>query len=518
TGAPLSSGWEATIVPGLGKPSFREYVQIYHEVGNEGFLISTKDGGTVPLIDPITTSYRPDSRAINYRSEPFMNRLLKNDKQESLGYGSYTFGDPATPMMRGYLKDPTKIRLVHGGGEMFHIFHLHGGGDRWRANPVADKTNSYWDTGLNKYPKTQASPSTRLDSQAFGPGESYNLEIEGGAGGVQQAAGDFLYHCHIAEHYVSGMWRFWRVYDTKQPDLVPLPDRVAPADAVDSAGLIGKTINGMTITQANLDDWIRAQLPPQGVQKSDQDAAVWNWTIDNSNPLAPVYLGEPEDKSSWPDLPNIDPAHPGSLITDLAAGNIVSTPTGDRPKIMFDPTNGRPAWPLMRPHIGNRPPFSPNGHSGSPWLGENGGVAAPTASGAVNPWASRGDGLCPSGAPARKFNVVAISLPIQNPKLKTDPNGQIYTLAHDKAAVYAGTKPAQPLAIRSNIGDCDAVTLTNEQTDASAANGFAKVNMHIHHVQFDPQASDGVITGMSFEQSVRPFKVEDPTLVSDVAT
>src|SRR5205807_9492677 len=79
TGAPLTSGWEATIVPGLGKPSFREYVQIYHEVGNEGFLISTKDGGTMPLIDPITSSYRPDARAINYRSEPFMNRLLKND-------------------------------------------------------------------------------------------------------------------------------------------------------------------------------------------------------------------------------------------------------------------------------------------------------------------------------------------------------------------------------------------------------------------------------------------------------
>src|SRR4029077_20809070 len=50
TGGPLESGWEATIVPGTGKPSFREFVQIYHEVGDESFLISTKSGGTVPLV------------------------------------------------------------------------------------------------------------------------------------------------------------------------------------------------------------------------------------------------------------------------------------------------------------------------------------------------------------------------------------------------------------------------------------------------------------------------------------
>ena len=81
-----------------------------------------------------------------------MNRLQANPDQESQGYGSYSFGDPATPMMRGYLKDPTKIRLVHGGGEMFHVFHLHGGGDRWRFDPVADTTYDYQDTGLDKTP------------------------------------------------------------------------------------------------------------------------------------------------------------------------------------------------------------------------------------------------------------------------------------------------------------------------------------------------------------------------------
>ncbi|HKC75089.1 MAG TPA: hypothetical protein VKF37_12960, partial [Chloroflexota bacterium] len=64
--------------------------------------------------------------------------------------------------------------------------------------------------------------------------------------------------------------------------------------------MLGKTYNGVTLTQDNLDAWIRPQLPPQGLRRSDQDASVWNWTIDKSTPGAPVYLGEPDDTSSWP--------------------------------------------------------------------------------------------------------------------------------------------------------------------------------------------------------------------------
>ena len=506
TGQPVESGWEAMIAP-QGNKSFREDVQVYHEVGDENFRILNKAGGELPLVDPHTDSYRPGARAMNYRSEPFMNRLERNPKQESQGYGSYAFGDPATPTMQGYLGDPTKIRILHGGSEMFHIFHLHGGGIRWRFNPHEDTTYNYADTGLNKHPSTSLSPSTRLDSQSFGPGEAYDLEIEGGAGGVQQAAGDFLYHCHIGEHYVSGMWAFWRVFNNSQPGLLALPDRTPLAKPVDSAALIGKTYGGTTITAANLDAWLRAQLPPKGVPKSDQDASVWNWTVNTSNPAKPVYLGEPEDKGPWPDLPNVVPGHPGLRLGDQLVG--------DRPKILFDPANGRPSYPLLRTHVGRRPPFSPNGHSGAPYLGEQADAAK---RGTVDPYFGRPDAICPAGTPARRFNVVAIERPIQVTRAGgTDPTGMIFVLAHDKADVLAGVKPAQPLALRANIGDCVAVTLTSEQTDAAASNGFAKVNMHIHHVQFDVQASDGVISGMAYEQSVRPYKVEDPTLAAQAA-
>jgi hypothetical protein len=508
----IESGWEAIIRP-AGRAEFRENVQLYHEIGNEDEkdAVLKKDGTPVAFIDPHSDAYRPNTRAINYRSEAFMNRLDAAPEQEAHGYGSYTFGDPATPMPRGYQADPTKFRILHAGTEMFHVFHMHGGGIRWRFNPVADPTYNYEDTGLNKHP-VEASDSSRLDSQAFGPGESYNLEIEGGAGGVQQGAGDFLFHCHIAEHYVAGMWSFWRVYNTRQPDFAPLADRVAPPEPVDSQALIGHTYGGQKITEDNLADWIRPQLPPAGVRLENNDATVWNWSVNADNPLQ--YLGEPEDNSNWPDYENKVPGHPTAMPGDTFVGN--------RPVLLFDPTNGRPAYPMMRPHLGMRPPFSPNGHSGAPYLGENGDQAVKSGP-KVDTWAKRADGICPSttasGAPTplRRFNVVAVEKSVQVTPKDSDPTGQVYVLAHDKAAVMDGTKPFAPLALRANVGDCVAVTLTSELTDINSPSHFSQVNMHIHHVQFDTQASDGVITGMSYEQAVRPYKLEDPQLTQPAA-
>src|SRR4051794_23599967 len=501
----VTSGWEAIIKPG-SNVSFREYALLFHEIGDESFDVVNAKGEQMPKIDPFTGAYRPGSRAMNYRSEPFIDRLKVNPDQESQAYGSYAFADPATPTPRGYLGDPTKMRIIHAGTEMFHVFHLHGGGIRWRFDPLTDHTFSYGDTGLNKKPKTEQSPSTRLDSQAFGPGESYNLEIEGGAGGVQQAAGDFLFHCHIASHYVSGMWAFWRVYNTTQPGFRPLPDRSAPPAAVDSVGLLGRKMpDGTVLTTKNLDGWIRAQLPPSGVPKSDQDASVWNWTVDESNKKAPLYLGEPEDTSDWPDLPHLVQGDAATFPGD----RVVNT----RTVIMFDPLNGRPAYPLLRPHIGHRPPFSPNGHSGAPYLGEN--ADQKTSNGVLAPWTGRPDGLCPAGATIRRFNIVALdglNNAVTTAAGGVDPNGKVFVLAQDKDDVLAGRKPIQPLAIRANVGDCAAVTLTSQEHDANSTGNFSKVNIHIHHVQFDVQASDGVISGMAFEQSVRPYQATDPTL------
>jgi len=513
---PLASGWEAVIKPtgvnatcvptgSVPTCAFREAAILHHEFGNDNEVLKDKQGLDLPVVDETTGSYRPGAFAMNYRSEPFRNRLLAFPKEKAHAYSSLTFGDPATPMMRGYLGDPTKIRLMHVGAEKFHVFHLHGGGDRWRFNPVADPTGNYAMTGLKKDPDTALSPSQRVDSQSIGPGESYNLEIEGGAGGVQQSSGDFLYHCHIAKHYVSGMWSVWRVYNTLQPDLVQLRDRVAPPGAVESSALVGRTINGTTITAANLDDWIRPQLPPPGVPRDSQDATVWNWQVSGTT-AAPRYLGAPADPTVVPGSPQVVAGQPNLFAVDV--GHI----EGGRPAILFNPINGRPAYPMFRPNIGKRPPFTGTGHGGAPWLGAN---AAQSAAGSTDPWAGRDDGLCPTGRKLRNFNVVAIGKPIPRTPTFTDPDGKIFVLAKNKVATYADPAKSDPLAIRANQGDCIAVTLTNEIPDASAFDNFSKATMHIHHVQFDVQGSDGVSAGFAYEHSVRPYQVEDPTLVVD---
>ncbi|HVB45130.1 MAG TPA: multicopper oxidase domain-containing protein, partial [Streptosporangiaceae bacterium] len=527
---PLASGWDAVIQMPSG-PSFREFNLIFHEIGDEGYRqILEKSGATcatnegevqmpdgtceLPVVDPFSSAYRPCSKAINYRSECFFERELTQvqngmpNPDEAQDYGAYTNGDMATPRPEAYVGDPYKILLTNGGSEMGHVFHEHGGGIRWLRNPGA--ANPDIAGGLEKFPPVTKA-SIRLDSQTIEPGESYDLETECGAGGCQQAAGDFLFHCHIAAHYDSGMLSYIRVFDTQQSDLATVPGRTPKPAAVNSAGLIGKVIEGKTVvpadqltdpsTQVSLESLVEGQLPPQGVPLNTQDATVWNW-VKSGTADAPIYLGEPESTISWPDYTAPNP--------------------GQRPEIMFDPSNGRYAWPLLQPHLGQRPPFSPNGHGGAPWLGPN--VTS-----------TRPDGLCPAGAPLRHYNITAITVPIQetnggvdangNPTPPAvDPNGEIFVLNQHIAATKAGTFPPNPLAIRSDVGDCIAVTLTNEitvgpESNSPQTNIYSKVNIHTHFVQFDPQASDGVITGFSFEQSVRPdFGVPGETTLTASAS
>ena len=529
-GTPLRSGWEAIIRPGGVGPScnpaaracwFRENALLHHEVGNDNEKLFRPDGSDVPQQDSTTGGYRPGAFALNYRSEPFRNRLLDFPKEKSHAYSSYTFGEPATPIMRGYLADPTKIRILHAGGEKFHVYHLHGGGDRWRSNPVADTTYNYTDTGLRKDPDVAESPSQRLDSQSLGPGEAFNLEIEGGAGGVQQSVGDFLFHCHIAKHYVSGMWSVWRVFNVEQPDLAPLADRRAPPVAVDSTALLGRTYaqrmadgsaSSVTLdTTAKLDEWVRRQLPAQGVPRDAQDASVWNWKVAGA-PDAPLYLGAPSDPTQFPDSPRGVPGRPNLLAIDAGYALVES-----RPRILFDPVSGRPAYPLLRPRIGTRPPFAGGGHSGAPYLSD---TAASAAAGTADPTSARADGLCPTGTGRnlRTYNVVAVAKPYERTaKGAVDAEGKVFVLAPDKDDVLAGRKPVTPLAIRANQGDCVAITLTNEMDDAGAFDRWSKTTMHIHHVQFDVQGSDGVSAGFAYEHSVRPYKAEDPQLTAPAA-
>jgi hypothetical protein len=115
--------------------------------------------------------------------------------------------------------------------------------------------------------------------------------------------------------------------------------------------------------------------------------------------------------------------------------------------------------------------------------------------------------------PVRKhYNVHFIKLPITIAKKigkeppVIDPNGLIYVLHEEEAEIRKNDDLKYPLVVRGNIYDCVDWTLTSEWDDDDYTNfQSSKINTHWHFLQFDNQASDGVITGFSYEQSVRPF-------------
>jgi hypothetical protein len=173
-------------------------------------------------------------------------------------------------------------------------------------------------------------------------------------------------------------------------------------------------------------------------------------------------------------------------------------------------------------------PFARN-HGGAPWLEPfhmrtDHGVITKTESGSARSGpdmentggAKPGEqgrwSLCPPGAGRKQYNLHFINTPIQLsdaigkvPPL-IDKYGLIYVIDEDMAAVKADPKKAIPLVIRANVYDCVDVLLTSEWDDDDFTNfQMSKVNIHPHFFQFDNQASDGVITGMSYDQSMRSY-------------
>ena len=528
----VTSGWQVNIDNGSG-PDFREFVLFYHEIGDEAFRPLNKKGDFLPQRDPLTDAYRPGGRAINYRSEPFgidemhLQHEYFGFEDESMAYSAYTFGDTPTTIARGYLGDPVKWRLVHGGSEVFHSHHPHSGTIRWQRSPRADQ-EEHWYKGQDgpvKYPVVRTK-SDRVDVEVIGPSEALDLEPECGGGGCQHLAGEFLYHCHVAHHYVAGMWGYGRFYNTLQvgaahtdtmPDLAELPDRKGRMkQGVSSDKLIGTTVDwfGKVFkivdksqktnwksdpVIVNIKDWVEMFVPAAGqpghtndekAQIISYDSTVWDWKWDGN-----IARGERESTAQ-------NPKYPAAAKWDDST----------RPAILFDPTTAKMSWPLFKPHFGKRVPFSSN-HSGAPWLepihqDENGErTSEPAKPGEQGRWS-----LCPDNANRKHYNIHFVRMPITLAKKQgkepamVDKDGLIYVLHEEENLTRANDDLKLPAVIRANVYDCVDVLLTSEWDDDDYTNfQSSKINIHPHFFQFDTGNSDGVISGFEYEMSVRPF-------------
>lgn len=219
TGEEIQSGLFADIYH-PSNPTFREYAVFFHDE----LEIDNKDGQ--PPVDP-HTGLKSGTTAISYRAEPMRNRLPLMPHgnpavtDEDISMSSWAYGDPAPPILKAYVGDPAKIRLIHGGVKETHVFHLHN--HQWRKEP-------------------NDSRSTIIDSISISPQECFTLDILYGAGSLNGMIGDAIFHCHLYPHFHEGMWTFWRVFDRLQqggdfyPDgtpmepLQPLRDRPLPPE------------------------------------------------------------------------------------------------------------------------------------------------------------------------------------------------------------------------------------------------------------------------------------------------
>lgn len=219
TGHPLKSGLYADIHNPM-LPSFREYAWFFHDEMEVDDLTGDKP------INPLTL--QPEAtHAVNYRAEPMRNRMrllmegvvCPDCEGEEVHHDSWVFGDPATPILKAYVGDPLKIRVIHGGAKETHVFHYHV--HQWLFD-------------------LEDQDSDIVDSLSIGPQTSFTVSPLYGAGSLQGAFGDVIIHCHLYPHFGEGMWGMQRNFNTLQDGsqcypngttiqpLQPLPGRPAP--------------------------------------------------------------------------------------------------------------------------------------------------------------------------------------------------------------------------------------------------------------------------------------------------
>ncbi|OZM57051.1 copper oxidase [Lottiidibacillus patelloidae] len=220
TGGSLSSGAVADVHNPL-LPSFREYTFFFQDE----MEINDITGN-----NPINAETGQESESfhgINYRYEPLHRRkqllsegvVCPDCDGEEVHHDSWVFGDPATPIFRGYVGDPVRFRLIHAGVKETHVWHYHA--HQWFNDP-------------------QNLDSEIFDSQSTSPQSHYNIEPLYGLGSLERTIGDVIIHCHLYPHFAVGMWTINRIFDKLQDGsqcypngvpikaLQPLPDRPAP--------------------------------------------------------------------------------------------------------------------------------------------------------------------------------------------------------------------------------------------------------------------------------------------------
>lgn len=458
TGEELESGLMADIYQ-PGSPAFREYTVFFHDE------LEILDKNGMPPMDH-HTGLPSATTAISYRSEPMRNRMPLTDDPadsgEDISMSSWVYGDPAPPILRAYVGDPAKIRLVHGGIKETHVFHLHN--HQWRLEP---------ENGL----------STILDSISISPQECYTLDILHGAGSRNGMIGDAIFHCHLYPHFHEGMWTFWRIHDrledgsgelpdgTPIPALRPLKDRKLPPKKDKWHPGYPNFIRGKAGE--------RPLQPPCGILDKEGNSII------DPSPLEVANFSEN--------------AVPGALYTDTCPCH----------------TAGEEEWKDCS--CSEKCPEEEAGYNDGKCKGEEDGCGDRKCRGEED---GCGDRKC---GKVKVFEIALVQAKVTyNSYGWHDPQGRFFVLKEELER-HGGLKAyirkvenqeiqAEPLVIRANAGDCIELHTTNLLPEVLEESPFQLrtitdiVGHHVHLVKFDTIVADGAANGWNNIAGARRYE------------
>ncbi len=538
TGANAGRFPTGTYKPNATEPDrdqpFREYTIIYHdEIGAvQAFPKFFND----PVLKHTLHSVR-DAFAINYGTggigaEILANRLAVGPmanctecKYEEFFLTSWAVGDPAmvvdnpansgmkatkalypddpSNVYHSYIGDHVKMRVMHGGSKEHHIHHLHA--HQWLHTPDSDN-------------------SSYLDSQAFGPGNSFTTEITyGGGGNRNQTVGDAIFHCHFYPHFAMGMWALWRNHDvfeagtsldasgapaagsralpdaeimagTPIPAIVPLPTKpMAPlpeakAEIVNGQVQVTGTGNpgfpffvpavaGHRPPTAPLDVIDDGGLP-RHVITGGTFSEVHNRLDFSKNLLTATAVARPVDGTA---VEKDAMRYHGVREHATCLPNGVCDPAIDSASLVSVKfiTNGLP-----RKDANNPTGAQPGAPFADPCIDDKGNAVGVT----------------------RVYKAAGIQLDAKLNKVGWHfPQQRMLSLWGDVKDFQAGTKPPEPFFFRANTNDCITFYHTNllpsvyELDDFQVRTPTDIIGQHIHLVKFDVTASDGAGNGWNYE-------------------
>ena len=271
------------------KASFREFVIFIHDepewaaphrrlesnpcekdAANQEQLAHAHTAGTLMPIsyraEPMISRERELWRRIK-AGEVDPNNIVVNEEQH---HSSWMFGDPQTPILKAYLGDPVRIRLVHAGVKETHVFHLHV--YEWHVIPYRRESNT-------------------IDAITISPQTAHTFIPLYGAGNRQMVPGDVIWHCHLYPHFHHGMWGIFRTFNTLQ------------------AGIGGAYFHGETGEVLQHDHPLLAPLPREGFSPALRERRRLLRRLGHYPDLTPIQRLVPLPDREPPPEPT--PLHPG---------------------------------------------------------------------------------------------------------------------------------------------------------------------------------------------------------------